>query len=355
MDDSRKIDIRVFTLIQLRGIFVKKGLLSYRADQVYNWIWKKGIHSFDLMTNISKESRSLLKRNFQINRIKFDISQKSVDGTIKNTVRLNDNNLVEAVLIPTLNRKTACVSSQVGCSLNCEFCATSKIKNIRNLKKEEIFDQVFLMNKQSLNYYNKPLTNIVFMGMGEPLMNYRNVISAIGKITDPSFLGFSPNRITISTSGIPKFIKKLADDNIKVGLAISLHSAREKIREKIMPFTKKISIKTLKESLIYWQNKNKKILTVEYIVWDSINDLKEDVYALIEFCKGLIVKVNLIEYNPIGNNLYRKAKNPVIELYKKELSKNKITLTIRKSRGKDIDAACGQLANKSINLLSLTQ
>ena len=170
----------------------------------------------------------------------------SVDGTIKNTVRLNDNNLVEAVLIPTLNRKTACVSSQVGCSLNCEFCATSKIKNIRNLKKEEIFDQVFLMNKQSLNYYNKPLTNIVFMGMGEPLMNYRNVISAIGKITDPSFLGFSPNRITISTSGIPKFIKKLADDNIKVGLAISLHSAREKIREKIMPFTKKIYIKTFK-------------------------------------------------------------------------------------------------------------
>ena len=355
MDDSKKIDIRVLTLTQLRNIFLKKGLLSYRADQVYNWIWNKGIHSFDLMTNISKESRSLLKSNFKINRIKFDISQKSIDGTIKNTVKLNDNNLVEAVLIPTINRKTACVSSQVGCSLNCEFCATSKMKNIRNLKKEEIFDQVFLMNKQSLNYYKKPLTNIVFMGMGEPLMNYKNVISAIDKITDPSFLGFSPNRITISTSGIPKFIKKLADDKIKVGLAVSLHSAREKIREKIMPFTKNISIEKLKESLVYWQNKNKKILTLEYIVWNSINDLKEDVYALIEFCKGLLVKVNLIEYNPIDNSIFRKADNSVIELYKKELSKNKIIMTIRKSRGKDIDAACGQLANKSKKFLSLNQ
>tara|TARA_Y100000741_G_scaffold363832_1_gene353036 strand:+ start:817 stop:1884 length:1068 start_codon:yes stop_codon:yes gene_type:complete len=355
LDDSKKIDIRVLTLTQLRNIFLKKGLLSYRADQVYNWIWNKGIHSFDLMTNISKESRSLLKSNFKINRIKFDISQKSIDGTIKNTVKLNDNNLVEAVLIPTINRKTACVSSQVGCSLNCEFCATSKMKNIRNLKKEEIFDQVFLMNKQSLNYYKKPLTNIVFMGMGEPLMNYKNVISAIDKITDPSFLGFSPNRITISTSGIPKFIKKLADDKIKVGLAVSLHSAREKIREKIMPFTKNISIEKLKESLVYWQNKNKKILTLEYIVWNSINDLKEDVYALIEFCKGLLVKVNLIEYNPIGNSIFRKADNSVIELYKKELSKNKIIMTIRKSRGKDIDAACGQLANKSKKFLSLNQ
>ncbi|MBK79131.1 MAG: 23S rRNA (adenine(2503)-C(2))-methyltransferase RlmN [Flavobacteriaceae bacterium] len=354
MGDSEKIDIRVLTLFQLREIFEKKGLLSYRADQVYNWIWKKGIHSFDLMTNISKESRSLLKLNFQINRIKFDISQKSIDGTIKNTVRLNDDNLVEAVLIPTMKRKTACISSQVGCSLNCEFCATSKMKNIRNLKKDEIFDQVFLMNKQSLNYYNKPLTNIVFMGMGEPLMNYKNVVSAIDKITDPSYLGFSKNRITISTSGIPKFIKKLADDNIKVELAISLHSARDRVREKIMPFTKKISIETLKESLVYWQNKNKKILTLEYIVWNSINDLKEDVNALIEFCKGLLVKVNLIEYNPIGDPLYKNANNSVIELYKKELRKNKITITIRKSRGKDIDAACGQLANKSKKFLNLT-
>tara|TARA_Y100001970_G_scaffold49337_1_gene62525 strand:- start:37018 stop:38082 length:1065 start_codon:yes stop_codon:yes gene_type:complete len=354
LGDSEKIDIRVLTLFQLREIFEKKGLLSYRADQVYNWIWKKGIHSFDLMTNISKESRSLLKLNFQINRIKFDISQKSIDGTIKNTVRLNDDNLVEAVLIPTMKRKTACISSQVGCSLNCEFCATSKMKNIRNLKKDEIFDQVFLMNKQSLNYYNKPLTNIVFMGMGEPLMNYKNVVSAIDKITDPSYLGFSKNRITISTSGIPKFIKKLADDNIKVELAISLHSARDRVREKIMPFTKKISIETLKESLVYWQNKNKKILTLEYIVWNSINDLKEDVNALIEFCKGLLVKVNLIEYNPIGDPLYKNANNSVIELYKKELRKNKITITIRKSRGKDIDAACGQLANKSKKFLNLT-
>ena len=354
MDDFEKIDIRVLTLTQLREIFVNKGLLSYRADQVYNWVWNKGVHSFDLMTNISRESRSLLKLNFEINRIKFDISQKSFDGTIKNTVRLNDNNIVEAVLIPTKNRRTACVSSQVGCSLNCEFCATSKMKNIRNLKKDEIFDQVFLMNKQSLNYYNKPLTNIVFMGMGEPLMNYNNVLSAIDKITDPSFLGFSPSRITISTSGIPKLIKKLADDGVKTELAVSLHSARKKIREKIMPFSTKFPLETLKESLGYWQNKNRKILTLEYIVWNLINDLEDDINALIEFCKGLNVKVNLIEYNPIGSIDFKQAKKSVINLYKKELGKSNITVTIRKSRGKDIDAACGQLANKSKKFLSLT-
>ena len=354
MDDCKKIDIRILTKYQLREIFVKKGLLSYKADQVYNWIWKKGVHSFDLMTDISKESRSFLELNFVINRVKFDISQKSIDGTIKNSVRLNDNNLVEAVLIPTKNRKTACVSSQVGCSLDCEFCATSKMKKIRNLKKEEIFDQVFLMNKQSLNLYNKPLTNIVFMGMGEPLLNYNNVIAAINKITDSSFLGFSSSRITISTSGIPKFIKKLADDRIKTRLAISLHSAREEIRKKIMPFTKKIPLETLKESLVYWQNRNKKILTLEYIVFDSINDLKEDIYALIEFCKGLRVKLNLIEYNPIENGIFKQANNKAIELYKKELIKYNITVTIRKSRGKDINAACGQLVNKSRKFLSIS-
>ena len=262
--------------------------------------------------------------------------------------------MVEAVLIPTKNRKTACVSSQVGCSLDCEFCATSKMKKIRNLKKEEIFDQVFLMNKQSLNIYNKPLTNIVFMGMGEPLLNYNNVIAAINKITDPSFLGFSSSRITISTSGIPKFIKKLADDGIKTRLAISLHSAREEIRKKIMPFTRKIPLETLKESLVYWQNRNKKILTLEYIVFDSVSDLKEDIYALIEFCQGLRVKLNLIEYNPIENGIFKQANNKAIELYKKELIKYKITVTIRKSRGKDINAACGQLVNKSRKFLSIS-
>ena len=354
MDDCKKIDIRILTKYQLREIFVKKGLLSYKADQVYNWIWKKGVHSFNLMTDISKESRSFLELNFEINRVKFDISQKSIDGTIKNSVRLNDNNLVEAVLIPTKNRKTACISSQVGCSLDCEFCATSKMKKIRNLKKEEIFDQVFLMNKQSLNLYNKPLTNIVFMGMGEPLLNYNNVIAAINKITDSSFLGFSSSRITISTSGIPKFIKKLADDGIKTRLAISLHSAREEIRKKIMPFTRKIPLETLKESLVYWQNRNKKILTLEYIVFDSVNDLKEDIYALIEFCQGLRVKLNLIEYNPIENGIFKQANNKAIELYKEELIKYKITVTIRKSRGKDINAACGQLVNKSRKFLSIS-
>lgn len=353
MDDFVKIDIRSLTLTELRELFQKKGLLPYRADQVYNWLWNKGVHKFDMMTNISKESRVLLKSNFEINNIKFDLSQKSLDGTIKNTVRLNDNYIIESVLIPTKKRRTACISSQVGCSLDCNFCATSQMKRMRNLNLDEIYDQVFLMNKQSLNLFNKPLTNIVFMGMGEPLMNYNNVIGAIDKITHPSFLGFSSNRITLSTSGIPKLIEKLADDNVKTELAVSLHSARKRIREYIMPFTKKFPLKTLKNSLIYWQDKTNKIITFEYIVWDKINDLKEDIEALLGFCKGLKTKVNLIEYNSIENNEFRQSDEKVIELYKEELNKLNIIATIRKSRGRDIDAACGQLANKSETFLNL--
>ena len=258
--NENKINIRQVDGNILQDFLIKKGQKKFRKTQIEEWLWENPVISFSQMTNLSLSIRKLLEDNFFIDSVKIDKTQISNDGTIKNSVRLNDNNLVEAVLIPTNKRKTACVSSQVGCSLDCEFCATSKMKKIRNLKKEEIFDQVFLMNKQSLNLYNKPLTNIVFMGMGEPLLNYNNVIAAINKITDPSFLGFSSSRITISTSGIPKFIKKLADDCIKTRLAISLHSAREEIRKKIMPFTKKFPLETLKESLVYWQNRNKKII-----------------------------------------------------------------------------------------------
>ena len=339
-------DIRSLSIDSLRNFFVQNKLKSFRGDQVYEWIWKKGIHDFNQMTNLSKETRGLLIDNFKINHIDIDFYKKSSDGTIKNSVKLHDNLLVESVLIPAKNRSTACISSQVGCSLNCQFCATSKINRLRNLKMDEIFDQVTLMDKQSRMYFNRPISNIVFMGMGEPLMNYNNMITAIKKITQYRKFGISSKRITISTSGIPKMIMKLADEDFKFKLAVSLHSANQLIREKIMPFTIKFPITDLIESLNYWYLKTNRIITLEYIVWENINSKKSDINDLINFCKEVPSKVNLIQYNSIGDDDYKGASVDIINKYQNELLKHGINSTYRRSRGADIDAACGQLANK---------
>ena len=343
---KNKNDIRSLTLDELTSFFQKNSLPSYKAKQVYEWLWKKSCLSFDEMTNISLETRKLLKNKFVINHINIDRFQKSNDGTIKNAIALFDDLFVESVLIPTKNRTTACVSSQVGCSLDCEFCATSKMDRIRNLNPDEIYDQVATINSQSLNYYGKPLSNIVFMGMGEPLLNYNNVIEGIKKITSKDGLGMSPKRITVSTSGISKMIIKMADDNVKFNLAVSLHSAIEKTRNEIMPFTKKFPLNDLKQAIKHWYSKTKKIVTYEYIVWNNINDDDEHINALVDFCKFSPSKVNLIEYNSTENSLFNSASDNIIDRYIVALEKNKIPVTIRKSRGKDIDAACGQLANK---------
>ena len=343
---EKKNDIRSLTLDELTSFFQKNDLPSYKAKQVYEWLWKKSCLSFDDMTNISLETRKLLKNKFVINHINIDRFQKSNDGTIKNAIALFDDLFVESVLIPTKNRTTACVSSQVGCSLDCEFCATSKMDRIRNLNPDEIYDQVATINSQSLNYYGKPLSNIVFMGMGEPLLNYNNVIKGIKKITSKNGLGMSPKRITVSTSGISKMIIKMADDNVKFNLAVSLHSAIEKTRNEIMPFTKKFPLNDLKQAIKHWYSKTKKIVTYEYIVWNNINDDDEHINALVDFCKFSPSKVNLIEYNSTENSLFNSASDNIIDRYIDALEKNKIPVTIRKSRGKDIDAACGQLANK---------
>ena len=343
---KNKNDIRSLTLDELTSFFQKNSLPSYKAKQVYEWLWKKSCLSFDEMTNISLETRKLLKNKFVINHINIDRFQKSNDGTIKNAIALFDDLFVESVLIPTKNRTTACVSSQVGCSLDCEFCATSKMDRIRNLNPDEIYDQVATINSQSLNYYGKPLSNIVFMGMGEPLLNYNNVIEGIKKITSKTGLGMSPKRITVSTSGISKMIIKMADDNVKFNLAVSLHSAIEKTRNEIMPFTKKFPLNDLKQAIKHWYSKTKKIVTYEYIVWNNINDDDDHINALVDFCKFSPSKVNLIEYNSTENSLFNSASDNIIDRYIDALEKNKIPVTIRKSRGKDIDAACGQLANK---------
>lgn len=345
MKNSKK-DIRRLSKKELQEFFISKNLPKYKGSQVYEWLWKKGSHDFNLMTNLSFKDRDILKDNFDIKHINIDLHQKSLDGTIKNAVKLYDNLLVESVLIPTQKRTTACVSSQVGCSLDCTFCATSSLKRIRNLNADEIYDQVILMSQQSKYYFNRPLSNIVFMGMGEPLLNYNNVLTAIRKINEPEGLGISSRRITLSTSGIPKMIKKMADEDVKFRLAVSLHSARQSVREKIMPFAKKFPLEELLDSLNHWFLKTRKKVTFEYVIWEGVNDKKNDINALVKFCKMIPSKVNLIQYNPIKNSSMKQASEESINLYVGALSDAKIKVTYRRSRGQDIDAACGQLANK---------
>lgn len=342
-----KKDIRALTKQQLRDFFIAKGDKAFRGNQVYEWLWNKGAHSFEDMTNISLETRKMLNDNFVINHIEVDQMQRSLDGTIKNAVRLHDGLIVESVLIPTETRTTACVSSQVGCSLDCRFCATARLKRMRNLNPDEIFDQVVAIDQESKLYFGRPLSNIVFMGMGEPLMNYKNVLKAIDKITSPEGLGMSPKRITVSTSGVPKMIKKMADENVKFKLAVSLHSAIDEVRSSIMPFNTTFPLKDLREALEYWYAKTKNRITYEYVVWKDINDKQKDVDALVQFCKFAPSKVNLIEYNPIDDGEFQQANEETLQMYIKTLEANNITVTVRRSRGKDIDAACGQLANKS--------
>lgn len=342
-----KKDIRALTKQQLQEFFVSQGDKSFRGTQVYEWLWKKGAYNFEDMTNISKETRQMLMDNFVINHIRVDQMQRSGDGTIKNAVKLHDDLTVESVLIPTASRTTACVSSQVGCSLDCKFCATAKLKRMRNLNPDEIYDQVLAIDNESRLYFDKPLSNIVFMGMGEPLMNYKNVLLAIDKITSKEGLGMSPKRITVSTSGVPKMIKKMADEEVKFKLAVSLHSAIDEVRTSIMPFNATFPLKDLREALEYWYAKTKSRITYEYVVWKGINDSQRDVDALVRFCKYVPCKVNLIEYNPIGDDVFMQAPEAATNMYVRGLESNGITVTVRRSRGKDIDAACGQLANKN--------
>lgn len=344
---TTKKDIRSISKEDLRNFFVSQGDKAFRGNQVYEWLWSKGAHHFDDMTNLSKETRQMLEEHFVINHIQVDTMQHSTDGTIKNAVRLHDGLVVESVLIPTETRTTACVSSQVGCSLDCNFCATARLKRMRNLGPDEIYDQVKAIDQESRLYHNRPLSNIVFMGMGEPLMNYNNVMKAIDMITSDEGLGMSPKRITVSTSGVSKMIKKMADDEVKFKLAVSLHSAVEEIRNHIMPFTKSFPLPELREALEYWYRKTKSKVTYEYVVWRGINDDKKSIDALVKFCKYVPCKVNLIEYNPIDDGEFQQAAPEAIDAYIKALENAGIVAKVRRSRGKDIDAACGQLANKS--------
>ncbi len=343
---KHKIDIRSLSLDALTDHFTLFGEKGYRAKQVYEWLWEKSCISFDEMSNISKELRTKLSENFIINNVKINNSQFSADKTIKNSFILHDAHLIEGVLIPAPERMTACVSSQVGCSLTCKFCATGYMERKRNLNADEIYDQVVLIDKQAKENYGLPLTNIVYMGMGEPLLNYANVLKSVERITAEDGLNMSPKRITVSTAGIAKMIKKLGDDQVKFNLALSLHAANDEKRNTIMPINEQNSLKALADALKYYFAKTKNPVTYEYIVFNDFNDELQDAAELARFCKHIPCKVNIIEYNPISFAHYTNAGEDKIEAFAEYLRNQGVITNIRRSRGKDIDAACGQLAIK---------
>lgn len=339
-------DIRQFSLSELTAWFKEEGEQAFRARQVYAWLWQKSATDFDDMTNISLALREKLKERFEIRPVNVHKEQFSNDGTIKSAFRLHDNHLVEGVMIPVEDRATACVSSQVGCSLTCKFCATGFMKRERNLEPAEIYDQVVLIRNQAEKSLGRPLTNIVFMGMGEPLLNYANVIKAIEKITSPEGLGMSPKRITLSTAGIAKMIKKLGDDQVRFNLALSLHAANDEKRDTIMPINEQNNIEVLVEALNYFHEKTGNKITFEYILLNGVNDTIQDAGEIVELCQRVPAKVNILEYNKVEGASFSRTDAQRRDAFVTFLEKKGVTASIRKSRGKDIDAACGQLANK---------
>ena len=343
-----KQDIRGFSKTELETIFVGMEEQKFRARQVFEWLWKKGARSFEEMSNLSKDLRKTLEAGFCINAIQEDKVQRSLDGTIKSRYQLFDGHMIESVLIPVPKDKrfTVCVSSQVGCSLTCKFCATGKMKRIRNLNAAEIYDQVVMVNEQSLENFGHPLTNVVFMGMGEPLLAYKEVMKSVEHICSPEGLNMSPRRITVSTAGIAKMIRKLADDGAKFNLALSLHAADDIKRNEIMPINEHNHLEVLMDSLEYFYQKTKNKISYEYIAFQNFNDTLVDAANLFKLCNRFPVKVNVIEYNPIDGAEFEKSSEDRIDLFAQYLRKRNVMITVRRSRGKDIDAACGQLANK---------
>ena len=346
-----KKDIRKLSLEELKAWFVENGDKPFRAKQVYEWLWKHSAASFSEMNNVSLPLREKLDAHFAINRVEVATKQVSKDGTIKSAFRLFDGNLVEGVLIPHEERMTACVSSQVGCSLTCKFCATGYMDRKRNLDAAEIYDQVVLINEQCLAHYGIPLTNIVYMGMGEPLLNYANVVKSVEHITSTNGLNMAARRLTISTAGIAKMIRKLADDGVKANLALSLHAANDVKRNEIMPINETNSLESLSESLQYYHQLTGRKVTYEYIVFENFNDSLKDAEELLRWTRLIPCKVNLIEYNPIAAALFRNTDEDHLSKFVYYLADRGVQVNVRRSRGKDIDAACGQLATKEKELV----
>ena len=340
-------NIRTLSLPELKEYFESIGDKKFRAIQTYEWIWKKNARSFEEMSNLSKDLRQKLSEQFSLPAITVDANQVSSDGTVKSRFKTFDGPYVEGVLIPTEKRQTACVSSQIVCSLSCKFCATGYMDRKRNLNFDEIYDQVALLNEQSEKIYNTKLSNIVFMGMGEPLLNYKNVLKAIERITSPDGLAMSPRRITVSTAGVAKGIRQLGDDKVKFKLALSLHAANDAKRHEIMPVNDSNNIKTLIEALNYFYKQTGNEITFEYILFKDFNDSLKDADELIKIYRQVPADlINIIEYNPIDFARFEKPEEAKVQAFMEYLEKHRVNVRLRRSRGKDIDAACGQLANK---------
>ena len=344
---TQKVNIRNLGLPEIKAQFEGMGEKPFRAKQIYEWLWKKNAGSFEEMSNLSKELRSKMEEHFFIDKIRLDNQQISSDKTIKCAFEVEQGKVVEGVLIPTSSRTTACISSQVGCSLSCKFCATGRLKLMRNLTAGEIVDQVVYLKNQSEDRYNQQLTNIVYMGMGEPLLNYKNVLRSTELLTSPEGMNISPRRITVSTAGIAKMIKKLGDDEVKFNLALSLHAANDNKRSRIMEINDTNNLEALQEALVYFHEKTGTRVTFEYIIFKDFNDNLEDAQELAEFCKCVPCKINIIEYNPIDDGEFRQAETAKVNSFAAYLENKNLIVNIRRSRGKDIDAACGQLANKN--------
>jgi 23S rRNA (adenine2503-C2)-methyltransferase len=340
-------NIRQLNLSELELYFEQIGEKKFRAKQVYEWLWSKQANSFEAMTNLSKDLRQKLGEHFSLPALTIDITQHSADGTIKTRFRTHDGHLVEGVLIPTDTRNTACVSSQIGCSLSCKFCATGYMDRKRNLEFDEIYDQVALINQQCERSYGKKLSNIVFMGMGEPLLNYKNVLRAVERISAEDGLGMSPRRITVSTAGVAKMIRQLGDDQVRFKLALSLHAANDQKRNEIMPINESNNIKELVDALNYFYKQTENEITLEYILFNKFNDSLKDADELIKIYRQVPADlVNIIEYNAIEAATFSKPDEAVVNKFMAYLEKHRVNARLRRSRGKDIDAACGQLANK---------
>jgi len=344
---QKKIDIRKLSEQELIDTLESMGEKKFRGKQVYEWLWTKRARSFDEMTNLSKELREKLEESFAIYVIEIADKQISADGTIKYAFKLKEGHVVEGVLIPSGSRTTACISSQVGCSLACKFCATGKLKLMKNLEAYEIYDQVAEIYKDAEILKSKPLSNIVYMGMGEPLLNYKNMLYSTEQIGHDKGLGMSPKRITVSTAGIAKLIKRLGDDEVRFNLALSLHAANDQKRDKIMPINESNNLEVLEESLRYFHRKTGTRVTFEYIIFKDFNDTLEDAAELAEFAKCVPCKINIIEYNPIDDGEFQQADMNKVDAFAEFLENKNLIVNVRRSRGKDIDAACGQLANKN--------
>ncbi len=344
---KEKRNIRRIPEKELEKYLLEKGAKKFRIKQLIEWLWQKNAASFDDMTNLSKDMRQMLSDEFYIQRAEISSTQKSEDSTIKVAFKLEDGSIVEGVLIPSRERMTACISSQVGCHLGCKFCATAGLGLKRNLHPDEIVDQVTGIDKLAREKYQQSLSNIVYMGMGEPLVNYDNVVDSVRKLTSEKGLGMSPKRITLSTVGLPDKIKMLADEDLKINLALSLHVANDEKRDKIIPLNRRNPLKELISALEYYHEKTSQRITIEYILFKDFNDSLQDASELASFCKHFPVKVNIIEYNPVERSFLQKADIPEMERFVEFLrEKINIIVNVRRSRGKDIDAACGQLANK---------